>query len=100
MVEFKFGDLRMLSTIDTFALIKNWLVFNLVVFIKITKSNNSVQCKPLQSNLDYLNPRLSELRAKQKVLVKVQISVTILICTCAVECTTTIIRYARANDSL
>ena len=44
------------------------------------------------------NPRLSELRAKQKVQIKVQISGTILICVCTVECSATIVRYACSNS--
>ena len=43
-------------------------------------------------NPDYPNPRLSQLRAKQKVQVKVQTSGTISICACAVECSAAIAR--------
>ena len=41
----------------------------------------------------------SELRAKQKVQVKVQTWDTISICACAVECSAAIIHYVRTNDS-
>ena len=52
----------------------------------------------VQSNLDYPNPRLAKLQAKQKVQVKVQILGTTSICTCTVECSVAIVCYARAND--
>ena len=53
----------------------------------------------IQSNLDYLNPRLSELRSQAKVQVKVQILGTISMCACVVECSAAIVRSVRANDS-
>ena len=52
----------------------------------------------IKNSVCTVQPRLSELRAKHKVQVKVQISGTISICTCAIECSAAIICYARAND--
>ena len=52
----------------------------------------------VQSNLYYLNPRLSELRNQAKVQVKVQMSGMISICACAVECGAAIVRYVCVND--
>ena len=56
----------------------------------------------IQSNLDILNPRLSELRNQAKVQVKVQMSGTILMCICAVECSAAIVHtlFVRMTEVL
>ena len=57
----------------------------------ISVGQNIVQSNLDHPNLDYLNTQLSELQAKQKVQVKVQISGTISVCACRVECKDTML---------
>ena len=59
--------------------------------------NHTSKCCPELKHYIIVQSRLSELRAKQKMQVKVQISG---ICACAVECSAAIVCYACSNNRL
>ena len=71
----------------------------LMIYIDSLTVHYFISKSIIQSNLDYPNPRLSELQSQAKVQVKVQTYGIISMCTCAVESSAAIVRYVCVNSS-